>query len=107
MFKQPKEMKKLTLYIVSGLAVLLFNACGEEEQVSYTETIESSEPAHFDTPAKQSAQRIEALNIANTIQNPSSYLGSRIEARGSAKDSVQEGNKRMEEQDKALEAFLK
>ena len=71
-------------------------------QVNTVETPQKS----FDTPMNTYKERIEAQNIANTIQSPGSYLGSRVEARGSAKQSLRESNKRREAENKAIEDML-
>ena len=100
-------MKKIGILIIVILSgIFLFQTCERETQENHANTIEGPEKT-FDTPMKTYERRIEAQNIANTIQSPSSYLNSRVNARESTKKSVKEGNKRMEEQDKAIEAFMK
>ena len=73
-------MKNISILIFVILSIFLFTTCGEETQENHT----------------------------NTIENPKkTYLDSRVDARGLAKKSVNESNKRIEEQDKAMEALTK
>jgi len=67
-------MKYINIFILS-IATLLFAACGEEEKVSTSETIQKSE---------------------------STYLDSRVDAVEAAKKSLQESNLRVKEQDKLI-----
>ena len=74
-------MKKLNTLILLTLTSFLFIACGEEKKESTTST---------------------------TIENPvNTYMDSRLDALDMAKESVKEGNKRVEEQNKAMEALKK
>lgn len=100
-------MEKFTLYGLIILTTLILSACGEEIQENEFNTVETTEKTEFDTPIKRSERQIENLNIVNSIQNPTGYLNSRVDARVSSKKSVQESNKRTEAQDKAIEAFMK
>lgn len=102
-----QKMKHWTLYGRIVLVTLFLTACADETQVNEFNTVETIEKTEFDTPMKRSERQIENLNIVNSIQNPTGYLNSRIEARGSSKQSVQESNKQTEAQDKAIEAFMK
>ncbi len=73
-----KNSSALILFIVN---VFFLNACGEETNESKNKT---------------------------AVQNPvDTYLDSRINAMDLAKESVKERNKRVEEQDKALESLIK
>lgn len=96
------------LIIITLLSIFLFKTCEKETQENHANTIiESPKKTYLDSPKNTYDSRVEALNIANTIQNPDTYLNSRVNARESAKKSVQESNKRMEEQNKAIEALIK
>ncbi len=101
-------MKNISIIILVILSIFLLTTCGEETQENYTDTIETPKKTYLDSPTNTYERRVEALNIANTIENPvSTYLNSRVDARGLAKKSVKESNKRIEEQDKAMEALTK
>ncbi len=102
-------MKNISILIFVTLSIFLFTTCGEEIQENHTKTIEEPKKTYLDSPTNTYDRRVEALNIANTIQNPvnTTYLNSRVNARGLAKKSVKESNKRIEEQDKAMEALTK
>jgi len=101
-------MKNIGILIFVILSIFLLTTCGEETQEKHTGTIEKPMKTYLDSPANAYDRRVEALNIANTIQNPvNTYLNSRVDARGLAKKSVNESNRRMEEQDKAMEALTK
>ena len=101
---------KSIIFVLIILSIFFITTSEKEKQEDHTNTIESPETpkkTYIDTPMNTYKTRIEAQNIANTINPSSSYLGSRLDARGSAKNAVKVGNKRMEEQNKAMEAFLK
>jgi len=101
-------MKNISILIFVTLSIFLLTTCGEETQENHTNTIEKPKKTYLDSPANTYDRRVEALNIANTIQNPvNTYLNSRVDARGLAKKSVNVSNKRMKEQDKAMEALIK
>ncbi|KYJ87399.1 hypothetical protein [Sulfurovum riftiae] len=100
-------MKNILIIIFIILGLFFFMIGSEETQENHTNTIEKPKKTYLDTPANTYKRRIEAQNIANTIQHPASYLNSRVVTRESAKKSVKESNKRMEEQNKAIEAFMK
>ncbi len=101
-------MKNISILIFVILSIFLLTTCEEETQENHTDTIETPKKTYLDSPINTYERRVEALNIANTIENPvSTYLNSRVDARGLAKKSVKESNKRMEEQDKAMEALTK
>lgn len=100
-------MKKVSIFIVAISSIFFLTLCGEEKAEDYTNTTETPKEAYIDSPTNTYKRRVETLNIANTIQQPSSYLGSRIEARGSSKNAVKQSNSRTEAQDKAMEALTK
>ena len=100
-------MKKTFIFIFAILSIFFLTLCGEEIEEDYTNTAESPKEAYIDSPTNTYKRRVETLNIVNTIQHPSSYLGSRVEARGSSKNAVKQSNKRTEAQDKAMEALTK
>ena len=101
---------KSIIFVLIILGIFFMTTREEKPQENYTNTIETSETpkkTYMDTPINTYKTRIEAQNIANTMNPSNSYLGSRLDARGSAKNSVKEANKRIEEQNKAMEALLK
>lgn len=100
-------MKKVIIFIFAILSIFFLTLCNEKTDEAYTNTDPSPKEATIDTPVKTYERRIEAQSIANTIQNPGNYLGSRVEARGSSKNAVEQSNKRTEAQDKAMADFLK
>jgi len=100
-------MKKISIFIFAILSIFFLTLCREETNEDYTNTEERPKEAYIDSPTNTYKRDVETLNIANTIQHPSSYLGSRVEARGSSKNAVKQSNKRTETQDKAIEALTK
>lgn len=100
-------MKKITIFILAILGIFFLTLCTETTEQVPTNTTKVSNDAYIDTPLNTAKRDIETQNIANTIQNPSSYLGSRIEARGSSKNAVKLNNERIEAQDKAMDALTK
>lgn len=103
-------MKKIGILMFIILAILLIFKSGEDTQEGLTSTapVQTTENPHIDTPAHTYKRQVEALSISNTLQNPvNTYLDSRVDAMGNSRKSVIEGNKRMEEQDKAMEALTK
>ena len=101
-------MKNISILIFIILSIFLFSTCGEETEENHTDTIETPKKTYLDSPTNTYKRRVEALSISNTLQNPvNTYLDSRVNARGMSKESVKVGNKRMEEQDKAMEALTK
>ena len=101
------SMKKVSIFIVAIIGIFFLTLCQEETEVGEKHTIQNPKEPYMDTPINTYKERVEAQNIANTIQNPNSYLGSRIEARGSSKQVVKESNQRSEAQNKAIEDFMK
>jgi hypothetical protein len=100
-------MKNILIIIFIILGIFFLTTGGEETQENHTNTIEKPKKTYLDSPTNTYDRRVEAQNIANTIQHPVSYLNSRVVTRGSAKKSVKESNKRMGERDKAMEALTK
>ncbi len=100
-------MKNILIIIFIILGIYFFTIGREETQENHTDTTEKPKKTYLDSPTNTYKRRVEAQNIANTIQHPASYLNSRIVTRESAKKSVKESNKRIEEQNRAIEAFMK
>jgi len=100
-------MIKSIIFILIILSIFFITTSEEETQENSIETTETPKKTYIDSPTNTYKTRVEAQNIANTINPSNSYLGSRLDARGMAKKSVAESNKRMEEQDKAMEALTK
>jgi len=61
-------MKNSHILILCTLSIFLLTACGEEPQENHTNTIETPKKTYLDTPANTYENRVEALNIANTLQ---------------------------------------
>lgn len=97
----------LLLIIVAILFLTSSRKTTYETQIHPVENTLETPKKTFDTPIHTYKRRIEAQNIANSIQSPNSYLGSRVDARESAKKSLSESNKRIEEQNKAMEVLVK
>ena len=101
-------MKNISILLLVILSIFLLTTCEEEIEENHINTIEEPKNIYIDTPIKTYKRRVETLNIANTIQTPvDTYLNSRVDVRASARGSVKSANKKMEEQDKAIEALLK
>ena len=101
-------MKTIGILMFVIVALLLIFNTGEDRQIDQQNTPETAKKTYFDTPTNTYKRQVEALSISNTIQNPvNTYLDSRLDARGMAKESVKVGNKRIEEQNKAMEALTK
>ena len=100
-------MKKVSIFIFVILGIVFFTLSGEDTEEEYTSPTETHKKTYIDSPMNTYKSRIEAQNIANTINPSSSYLGSRLDARGSAKNAVKQSNQRAEAQDKAMEALMK
>ena len=101
---------KSIIFVIIILSIYFITTSEEEIQDSYTSSIESPKTpkkTHIDSLTNTYKTRVEAQNIANTINPSNTYLGSRLDARGMAKDTVKVGNKRVEEQNKAMEALMK
>jgi hypothetical protein len=101
-------MKTIGILMFVILAILLIFTGGEDSQEAQTTTIETPKKTYLDTPTNTYKRQVEALSISNTLQNPvNTYLDSRVDAVGNSRKSVNVGNKRIEEQDKAMEALTK
>jgi len=100
-------MKGIIFVLLIIAAMLFLTTSNDTDYESHTETADTPKKTYHDTPINTYEQRIEAQNIANTIQPSSSYLGSRIDARGDAKDSVKQANELMESRNKTLDALTK
>lgn len=101
-------MKKISILLFVIFSIFLLTTCEEEIEENHINTIEEPKNSYIDTPTNTYKKRVETLNIANTIQTPvNTYLNSRVDARASSKGSVKTANKKMEEQDKAIDALLK
>ena len=87
--------------------MLFFTTSNDTGYESNTQTANTDKKTYHDTPINTYEQRVEAQNIANTIQPSNSYLGTRIDARRDAKESVKQANELMESRNKALDAFTK
>ncbi len=100
-------MKNLMLVILIIAGLFLFMTKEDPIHNTYTDTAEPPKKTELNTPANTYKKRVEALSISNTLQNPTSYLSSRVNSRESSKKSVNKANKRIEEQNKAMEALTK
>ena len=101
-------MKKIGIIMFIILGILVFTTCEDDTEGNHTNSIETPKKTSFDTPAHTYKKRVEALSISNTLQNPvNTYLDSRVDAMGMSRKSLKEGNKRIEEQDKAMETLTK
>lgn len=100
-------MKSIIFVILIIAAILFLTTSGEYREESDIQHVDTPKKTYLDTPINTYEQRVEAQNIANTLTPSSSYIGSRIDARGDAKDSVQQTNSQMESREKAIEAFTK
>ena len=100
-------MKGIIFVLLIIAAMLFFTTSNDTAYESNTQTANTTKKTYHDTPINNYEQRIEAQNIANTIQPSNSYLGSRIDARGDAKESVKQANDLMESRNKALDALTK
>ncbi|MFC2057672.1 hypothetical protein ACFLR6_01915 [Campylobacterota bacterium] len=61
-------MKNISILIFIILSIFLFSTCEEETQENHADTIETPKKSYLDSPTNTYERRIEALNIANTIQ---------------------------------------
>ena len=101
-------MKKIGIILFVILALLLLFTFDNDTQAYQTETAETPKKTYLDTPMNNYKDQIEAQNIANSLQPPSSsYLNSRVNARVDSKKSVELSNQQKQNTDKAIEAFLK
>jgi len=96
------------IFVILIIVFMLFLVGPREETAKiYTEDTQEPKKTYLDTPINTYKERIEAQNIANTIQTSGSNLNSHINARVDSKQAVQTANSQMEANDKAIEAFLK
>lgn len=100
-------MKTIGILMFVIVAILIIFTGNEDTQEVQPNSVEAPKKTYLDTPTNTYKRQVEALSISNTLQNPESYLSSRVNAKGMAKESVKVGNKRIEEQNKAMEAFTK
>ena len=101
-------MKTIGILMFVILAILIIFTGGEDTQEVPTDTMEPPKKTYLDTPTNTYKRQVEALSIANTLQNPvNTYLDSRVDATNNSRKSVDTANKRIEEQNKAMEDFLK
>ena len=100
-------MKGIMFVLLIIAAMLFLTTSNDTDYESNTQTANTTKKTYHDTPINKYEQRIEAQNIANSIQPSNSYLGSRIDARGDAKASVKQANDLMESRNKALVALTK
>lgn len=100
-------MKKISIFIFAILSIFFLTLCREETNDEDYTNEERPKEAYIDSPTNTYNKRVETLNIANTLQHPGSYLGSRVETRSSSKNAVEQSNKRTETQNKAIEALTK
>lgn len=100
-------MKTIGILMFVIVAILIIFTGNEDTQEVQPNSVEAPKKTYLDTPTNTYKRQVEALSISNTLQNPESYLSSRVNAKGMAKESVNVGNKRIEEQNKAMEAFTK
>jgi hypothetical protein len=102
-------MKTIGILMFVILAILIiFTGSSEDTQEIQPNTMEAPKKTYLDTPTNTYKRQVEALSISNTLQNPvNTYLDSRVDSVGNSRKSVTEGNKRMEEQNKAMDDFLK
>jgi hypothetical protein len=101
---------KSIIFVLLIVGIYLITTREEDVQETHTNPIETTEVAkktYIDNPTNTYKSRVEAQNIANTLNLSNTYLGSRLDATGMAKDTVNVGNKRIEEQNKAMEALTK
>jgi hypothetical protein len=109
-------MKKIIILLIVvflGIFVLRsFGIIGTQETYTdatepKTDTIETPKKTYIDSPRNTYERQVEAQSIANTLNDPGTYLNRRAATRDDAKQSVKESNKQVEEQNKAVEDFLK
>ncbi|GIT97577.1 hypothetical protein [Sulfurovum sp. TSL1] len=101
-------MKTIGILMFVILAILLIFTGREDTQEVDTTTTQTPQKTYLDTPTNTYKRQVEALSISNTLQNPvNSYMDSRVDAIGNSRKSVNVANKRMKEQDKAMEDFIK
>ena len=101
-------MKKIGILMFIILGILVFTTSKNNTEDNDINSIDTPKKTYLDSPTNTYKKRVEALSISNTLQNPvNTYLDSRVDAMGQSRKSVIEGNKRMEEQNKAMESLTK
>lgn len=101
-------MKTIGILMFVILAILIIFTGSEDTQEVQPNSVDAPKKTYLDTPTNTYKRQVEALSISNTLQNPvNTYLDSRVDAVGNSRKSVDVGNKRMEEQNKAMEALTK
>ena len=101
-------MKNILIVIALIAGLFFFMTKEDAPHADRTGATESPGKTYLDTPANTYEERVEALNISNTLQKPvNSYLDGRVNAVGNARESVNVGNERREAQDRAMEDLLK
>jgi len=94
------------MFIILG--ILVFTTSKDDTEDNDTNSIDTPKKTYLDSPTNTYKKRVEALSISNTLQNPvNTYLDGRVDAMGKSRKSVIEANKRMEEQNKAMESLTK
>lgn len=101
-------MKKIGILIFIILGILVFTTSKDDTEDNDTNSINTPKKTYLDSPTNTYKKRVEALSISNTLQNPvNTYLDGRVDTMGKSRKSVIEANKRMEEQNKAMESLTK
>jgi len=101
-------MKKIGILMFIILGILVFTTSKDDTEDNDTNSIDTPKKTYLDSPTNTYKKRVEALSISNTLQNPvNTYLDGRVDAMGKSRKSVIEANKRMEEQNKAMESLTK
>ena len=101
-------MKNIMIVIFIILAILFFTTSKEERGGNDLQSVETPTKTFVDTPANNYEQRVETLNIANTLQAPvNNYLDSRVNARVDAQNALKQGNEQIESRNDAMEALTK
>jgi len=103
-------MIKSILFVLIILGIYFMTLSDKEPEQYDTSTYVSSEASNkksLDTLTETYKTRVEAQNIANTINPSNSYLGSRLDSKTGASDAVKVGNERMGAQDKAIETLMR
>jgi hypothetical protein len=101
-------MKKIGILMFIILGILVFTTSKDDTEDNDTNSIDTPKKTYLDSSTNTYKKRVEALSISNTLQNPvNTYLDGRVDAMGKSRKSVIEANKRMEEQNKAMESLTK
>ena len=101
-------MKKIGILMFIILGILVFTTSKNNTEDNDINSIDTPKKTYLDSPTNTYKKRVEALSISNTLQNPvNTYLDGRVDIMGKSRKSVIEANKRMEEQNKAMESLTK